>query len=384
MQTVNHALTSKPFLIKSIGVAATLVLIYLAVSTTPIAKAQGNLSQYMPTASDLNTIRPGWNLESDLVIDDTETPHPFMHKSFTLEMQWVPDAFPDSITITVSMHCFSSPDAVPKNHDEILMPNVQGETVIAKGALAIGDASYYVISRAHAWQGISMLFTEGRFFVFVGVYGNNPSDLYEGQTQESVPTLTDAESIARIIEAKLPGGTAATSSSTATISEWPTQTNTPSPETVLSNAGATMVDIWAVAAITVALGFFAGPAVAGAAWDAVVWISRGRTAVRIVKKINQYGEWINAPQQVRGMGQGGTVDRETGDYSYVTGNRDDVTTVSADDVAREVNQIKAEIDNSGLSPSDQEALKESLERNKFDEQAKKRILDAARGSHIGY
>ena len=383
LQKVNHTLTSKPFLIKSIGVAATLVLIYLAVSTTPIANAQENLSQYMPTASDLNTIRPGWNLESDLVIADTETPYPFMHKSFTLKMQWVPDAYPDVITIDISIHCFSSPDAVPKNHEEILMPKAQGQTVTAKGVLTIGGTSYYVISRAQSWQGVSVLFTKGRYLVFVGVFGNNQDGLYEGQTTDSIPTLTDAENIASIVESKLPESATVTTTSTGITSGQSLTGSNPNGSSS-SGVATTVAEVGAVAAVAVAMGFFAGPAVAGAAWDAAVWISRGRTVVKLVNKVNQYGKWVNEPQRVRGMGQGGTVDRETGDYAYVTGNRDSVTSASADDVAREVNQIKAEIDNSNLSPSDQAALKESLEQNKFNEQAKKKILDAARGSHIGY
>jgi glycogen synthase len=84
------------------------------------------------------------------------------------------------------------------------------------------------------------------------------------------------------------------------------------------------------------------------------------------------------------MGEGGTVNRQTGDYAYVTGNKDNVTFVSSEDAAHEVNQIQNEIDSSNLSPGEKEALKMNLEQNKYDELEKKKILDAARGSHIGY
>jgi hypothetical protein len=383
LERVNHTLPSRPFLVKSIGITVTMAIIYLAVSTVAIASAQESLSQYMPTAADLNTIRPGWTLDSDSVIAEQSTPYPFMHKSFILKMQWVQDAYPDVITIDISIHCFSSPDAVPKNHDEILMPKAESQTVVSKGALTIGDTSYYVISRDQSWQGVSMLFTKGRYLVFVGVFGNNLNDLYEGQTTDSVPTLTDAENLARIIEAKLPASETVTMTSAASTSEQTQAGNNQKPSSS-SSVATTVAEISAIAVTAVALGWFATPFVVDTVWDATLWIWRGVSAVKWFNRINRFGEWINQPRQVRGMGEGGTVDRETGDYAYVTGNRDSVTFVSHEDVENEVNQIKAEIDHSGLPPADQEALKADLEANKFDELAKKRILDAARGSHIGY
>jgi len=141
----------------------------------------------------------------------------------------------------------------------------------------------------------------------------------------------------------------------------------------------TVGEVGAVAIGAVALGWFFAPW----AWDVGVWLLRGRSAIKWAGRLNRFGEWVNQPRQIRGMGQGGTVNRE-GDYAYVTGNRDGVTFVSSQDVAREVNYIKNEIDSSTLSPGEKEALKMNLEQNKYDELAKKKILDAVRGSHIGY
>jgi hypothetical protein len=181
-----------------------------------------------------------------------------------------------------------------------------------------------------------------------------------------------------------------TSSHTSTISARSTQTSQASQATqttgvVIPNPSGT-VDVVTTVAVTggiaigaAALGWFLAPW----AWDVGVWLLRGRSAIKWAGRLNRFGEWVNQPRQVRGMGQGGTVNRE-GDYAYVTGNRDSVTFVSSEDVAREVNYIKNEIESSNLSPGEKEALKVNLEQNKYDELAKKKILDAARGSHIGY
>ena len=378
LQTVNHTLTSKPFLVKSIGIAATLILIYLVVSTAPIANAQENLSQYMPTQSDLNTIRLGWTI-SDLLIDEQSTPHPFIHKSFSLNAQWHTGYYPDQIKIDIAIHSFSSPDVVPKNHEEILTRTIQGQTITSKGALTIGDTSYYAVSYSSGarWQGVSLIFTKGKYYVLVGVVGSSEDGLYEGQTTASVPTLADTETLARIVEAKLPGGAATTEPGTS-----PTVATSDGGLLVppsSSNVVTTVAVTGGIAIGAAALGWFLAPW----AWDVGVWLLRGRSAIKWAGRLNRFGEWVNQPRQVRGMGQGGTVNRE-GDYAYVTGNRDNVTFVSSDDVAREVNQIKDEIESSNLSPGEKEALKMNLEQNKHDELAKKKILDAARGSHIGY
>jgi hypothetical protein len=372
-------LTSKPFLIKSIGIAATLILIYLAVSTVAIASAQESLSQYMPTVADLNMIRPGWTM-SDLLIDEESTPYPFIHKSFSLNMQWVSGEWSDQITIDISMHSFPSPDDVPKNHEQILTKTEPCQTITSKGALTIGDSSFYVISYCSKsrWKGVSLIFTKGKYYVLVDVVGSSEDGLYEGQTAASVPTLMDAETLAGIVEAKLPGGAATTEPGTS-----PTVATSDGGLLVQpssSNVVTTVAEVGAVAIGAVALGWFLAPW----AWDVGVWLLRGRSILKGLGRLNRFSEWVNQPRQVRGMGDGGTVNRE-GDYAYVTGNRDGVTWVSPEEVAREVNHIKDEIDSStNLSPGEKEALKMNLEQNKYDELAKKKILDAARGSHIGY
>jgi hypothetical protein len=192
-----------------------------------------------------------------------------------------------------------------------------------------------------------------------------------------------------------------TSSHTSTSSTTSTQTTQATEATkATSTADGSFFEnhpIVSIAGIAVG-GIVAGFAVAGAvsvavtegsslapsAWNVGKWLWKGRNILKGLKMVNEYGEWVNQPRQVRGMGYGGTVNRETGDYAYVTGNRD-VTWVSQEELEREVNNIKDEIDRSNfLFPGEKEALKMHLEQNKCDELEKKKILDAARGIHIGY
>lgn len=241
-------------------------------------------------------------------------------------------------------------------------------------------------------KSVRICFIKGNYYVQVHFFGSDeklvgafgkgpPSSNYQTlepyPTERSVVTVEKILPIARIIEAKLPGGAATTELGTsATVAT--SDGHLPVPPSS-SNVVTTVAEAGAVATGAVALGWFLAPW----AWDVAVWLLRGRSILKGLGRLNRFSEWVNQPRQVRGMGDGGTVNRE-GDYAYVTGNRDGVTFVSSEDVAREVNYIKNEIDSSTLSPGEKESLKMHLEQNKHDELEKKKILDAARGSHIGY
>ena len=265
------------------------------------------------------------------------------------------------------------------------------------GELAVVERIWRIDIEPHECQLLECRFIKGKMYglaqlVLVAIVGEGPltSDDYiqAGLILESF--FGQFKQLVGSIANRIPSYTP-TSSHTSTSSARSTQTSQASQATqttgvVIPNPSGTVDvvttvgEVGAVAIGAVALGWFFAPWV----WDAMVWLLRGRSAVKWAGRLNRFSEWVNQPRQVRGMGYGGTVNRETGDYAYVTGNRDGVTFVSSEDVAREVNYIKNEIDSSNLSPGEKESLKMYLEQNKHDELAKKKILDAARGSHIGY
>ena len=251
--TVLTSRNAKRIQTKILSLTACVALVYLLALGMPPASAEGDLLDYTLTDQEFLSIRPGWNHMNDeshtsptrQVLEHTMQQEAYIGVTGTEHVLTTdPEGgdylrFQDQIYIqyyildlsetgNAGISDFMKSDDIVQQRQDVF---VRYELAIQKtqfGKVQIGDTmSYFGIAWHNAFHSsggesypskeVVIVFPKGFFWVRLVVQGANENllgklppgsasrhGMHAEITQASVPTLEDAEALARIIEAKLP------------------------------------------------------------------------------------------------------------------------------------------------------------------------------------
>ena len=207
---MNFHLIPRQFLAKSIGIATALAVIYLTVCTFATGAAQENeLSQYLPTEYEIQSLRSGWQLKyiGESLFSwaggggDIHVTYGFYLVSIN-QNKWE-----EFLEAGVTISKYSSEDESRRDFDRMAgEAPFQGK----KGSVSVplGEESCVAFSgsstRCNTNGMPQLIFRKSVFLVHVWVSGY--SNL-EKSTNACTPKSSDAEALAGFVEAKLPLGT---------------------------------------------------------------------------------------------------------------------------------------------------------------------------------
>jgi hypothetical protein len=215
---------ARHFTAGSVSIAAVLVLLSLLALATTTTHALEDLEAYLPSASELGLLRGGHWTATEYGIETGEKAGPSGEGNigtvFLRAHLRNPEAKDDDLPVNVRIMQYSSIRACEKYfqfHPIDFYRNYGGDPHIIKQerARSVGEDAFYVIftNDPGDYLYIQFYFRKNVYYVEVDFSGYSSVEAIHKLSEQSfditvgsIASLNDAETIARMVEAKLPGG----------------------------------------------------------------------------------------------------------------------------------------------------------------------------------